>query len=128
MTLLGLAIILAACGGCETPTLAPPSERVSVEVYTESDDGLTQRLAEAVRTELGARPPVLPEPSPMQGVLRLVIPPVDWLRTEEGLIVIYDVRVTWRGRDQTVEGSCHERNLLSCAQEISRAAVAATGG
>lgn len=86
------------------------------EVYTGGDDGLTQRLADAVRARLEVSPPRIP--------LTVLIPThVGW--SESGGRVRVSYRVEYSRSGALIakgQGSCWEDQLDRCADEIVRRA------
>jgi hypothetical protein len=116
-------ILTVALAGCVTPSheTAP----VPVEVWTGGDDGLTQRLRDAVEDRLRASPRFVMLPGGVAAnPLRVTIPThVHWrdfgLRTR----VRYQLELIRGGRDLGRHaGSCWEAELNRCADQILRAA------
>ena len=88
------------------------------EVWTGGDDGLTQRLADAVRSRLEVSPPKTP-------VIILIPTHVGWndIRGRGRMWVTY--RVEYRRGEAVIgrgTGSCWEDQLDRCAAEIVRRA------
>lgn len=121
-----LAIAVSVCVGCTT--VSAPNEPISVAVFTGGDDGLTQRLADAVRSEFAASPHFRSAASPTAAALRVTIPThVRWERGAGGLQVSYEVQLAWSGRERGSAGTCMERDLVICARQIVREAVIEVG-
>ena len=121
---------LVACAGCSTvaaPTSVSPRKVVPVEVWTGGDDGLTQRLAEAVRNEFrqSSRFALVSGPAPES--LRVTIPThVGWEQRGGRLRVSYELRLSRDGRNLGERsGACWENDLRTCARLIVADAIQA---
>jgi hypothetical protein len=121
------AILVALCGGCSTARVhsgVSAIEPVPVEVISGGDDGLTQRLADAIRSEFrqSARF-TLPLPAGPDA-LRVTIPThVGWEKVGGSTRVTYRLRLE-RGGHKLAEsgGFCPEENLRFCARTVVAAA------
>jgi hypothetical protein len=119
-----LALIIAACAADPATSVTKPDSRVPVEVASGGDDGLTQRLADAVRSEFAQSARFALAPASTPNVLTVTIPThVGWEEVSGRNRVTYEVRLDRAGQKLAESrGVCWEHDLRGCAQDI----VAAT--
>lgn len=122
MRTMAAVMMLVACSGCSTisaPAAAQPTA-IPVEVWTWGDDGLTQRLADAVRWEFRQSTLFTLAPASTPNALRVSIPThVGW--NEVG----GRTRVTYKVMFETAErrlgerhGACWDDDLRECARIV----------
>jgi hypothetical protein len=121
--------LLAACAACSTaaPVTRPVASRVTVQVWTGGDDGLTQRLADVVRDEFSKSSIFTLASMPAPNSLTVTIPTnVDWEEVGGRARVIYKVRFE-RGHHVVSEtgGVCWEDDLRNCARRVVEKATSA---
>ena len=123
-----LSITSAACSTAGNDTLAVSHDAVPVAVSTGGDDGLTQRLADAVRSgfEHSARFKLSPAGTP--NVLKATIPThVGWKEINGRTRVSYQLRLERGDRHLgDSSGVCWENDLGACAAQMVEAASRAT--
>lgn len=121
------ALLLTILGsGCATPrndAVASRSGFVPVNISTEGDDGLTQRLADAIRTDFGRSSVFRVTGAGTPSVLKVTIPTVAWKQIGSRTRVTYQAifervgsRVIARG------GVCWETELAACSAQIVKTA------
>jgi len=126
MRTIPVVMISIACGGCSTLAASSPlhpSDTTPVEVWTGGDDGLTQRLADAVRDEFKQSSLFALAPASTPGSLRVTIPThVGWEQVGGRTRVMYQLRLD-RGDRNLGESSgvCWEDELRTCARQIVEA-------
>ena len=94
-----------------------------LEVWTESDDGLTQRLADAVRNEIFLRDShrtIIGVP-----VNVTILDHAKWREYRSRTEVRYSVVIEGNGKVKRATGKCWEDALRVCAVQIADAAVRA---
>lgn len=103
----------------------PPAAPLAVEVWTGGDDGLTQRLADAVREEFRASPRFRMVVG-RSGALRVIIPThVGWRDIGTRTRVTYRLELERGGRRTAVAGgACWEADLRVCARQILQTVTA----
>jgi hypothetical protein len=121
-------MILAVCGGCSTGTTfvsARPDKAMPVEVWTGGDDGLTQRVADAVRDEFKQSPLFTLTQASMPNSLRVTIPThVGWKEVGSRSRVTY--RVVFETGPRRIgerSGICWEDELAACARMVVKQAT-----
>lgn len=128
------AAVLSLClGGCSMPgnqhaMTAASAPRTQVELWTGGDDGLTQRLADAVREEFRMSGRfLLIEAGGTPEALKVIIPThVGWQEVGKRTRVTYLLELESRGRRSAARGgSCWETKLAQCAQQVVRTVAAA---
>ena len=123
-------MLMAICGGCSTVlphNVAQATKPTSVEIFTGGDDGLTQRLAEAIRSEFKQSGRFTLGVPSSADTLRVTIPThVGWQDVGGGTRVTYQLRLD-RGGRKLVEsgGTCWEKELHVCARTVVKAATLA---
>ena len=122
--------MFAVCGGCSTvpaPSVARSNAAVPVEVFTGGDDGLTQRLADAIRSEFGRSARFTLALAPTSDLLRVTIPTnVGWKGVRGKTRVTYQLRLERAGRTVAESGGvCSEQDLRVCAKKVLEAATSA---
>lgn len=107
------------CGGCFT-TAAFPNGAIPVEIRTGGDDGLTLRLAEAVRNELRQSIQFTLAPGSTQSSLTISIPThVAWDNVDGRTRVTYALSLDSAERNLGKSGGvCWEDDLRTCARQI----------
>ena len=128
-TIPGVMISIACCG-CSTLTASSPShpaDATRVEVSTGGDDGLTHRLADAVRDEFKQSPLFVLAPAPTPGSLRVTIPThVGWEQVGSRTRVTYQLRLDRGDRNfGESNGVCWEDELRTCARQVLKKATSA---
>ncbi len=132
MKLILVTRCAAALAGC-VASVGPRALNAAVspvEVWTGGDDGLTQRLADAVEDELRRSIRFsYGEAGAVPGALKVIIPTHVHLRD-----VGDQTRVTYRlelerdgQRRRAKGGSCRESELKRCAQQVVRTVGASVG-
>jgi hypothetical protein len=111
--------LLLGCGSC-VATIAHPEGAVPVQIVTGGDDGLTQRLAGAVREEFRQSAQFTLAMSPTPDSLIVTIPShVRWEKVGDRTRVTYAVRLQTGARMLGESGGvCWEDDLRTCAQNI----------
>jgi hypothetical protein len=111
--------LLFGCGGCFA-TIAHSEGSVPVEIFTRGDDGLTQRLADAVRDEFRQSAQFTLAMSPTPDSLIVTIPShVRWEEVGVRTRVTYALRLETAARKLgESSGVCWEDDLRTCAQNI----------
>ena len=122
MRTMAAVMMLVACGGCSTvsaPTAARPTA-IPVEVWTGGDDGLTQRLADAVRNEFRQSALFTLAPASTQNALRVSLPThVGWNEVGGRTRVTYRVMFeTAKRRMGERSGACWDDELRECARMV----------
>ena len=121
-------MLFTGCAGCSTAapsTTAPLTVAVPVELWTGGDDGLTLRLADAVRNEFSQSALFALAPASTPNSLRATIPThVHWEQVGAGTRVKYKLRLA-RGERNLGEtgGVCWENDLRTCARQIVQEAA-----
>lgn len=101
--------------------LSASLETTPVAVHTGGDDGLTQRLAEAVREEFRRTPGYRLDHTSTR--MTVTIPThVDWRRILGRTRVSYVADFRSGDRESHMRGSCWEGRLSACARSIVRQA------
>ena len=102
--------------------------RVPVEVVTGGDDGLTQRLADAIRIELESSAAFTLAPASASNPLIVTIPThVGWEDVGSRTQVMYELRLDRGGKNlSNTGGKCWEHELRVCALSVVEAARRAT--
>jgi hypothetical protein len=121
-------VILALCSGCSTvvaPSVA--NDVVPVEVLTGGDDGLTQRLADAICSEFERSAHFTLIPAAGSETLRITIPThVDWEQVSGRTRVTFRLKLERGGRNLRANGGrCWEEDLRECAHQVLGAATLA---
>ena len=113
-------IITPACA--TDAAIDVPDQPVLVEFWTGGDDGLTQRLAVEVRSELEQSPAFRLAGAHTPGALVVRIPThVGWRRFDRRTRVTYQLEIDRAGRRLTRRsGNCWESDLALCARQIIR--------
>jgi len=121
-------ILFAVCVGCSAappPTTTLPTVAVPVEVWTGGDDGLTQRLGNAMRDEFRRSGLFTLAPTSTSHSLRVTIPThVGWQEVGGKTLVTYKLRLA-RGERYFGEtgGVCWENDLRTCARQVVQEAT-----
>lgn len=103
--------------------LIAASEPTMIEVRTGGDDGLTQRLADQVRTTFAAAPGYTADTSAKR--LVITIPThVQWREIHGDTKITYRVEIASGSKSIRRSGSCWEANMTLCANQILKAAAA----
>lgn len=119
---------LVACAKGAAPSASHPIIPVPFQIFTGGDDGLTQRLAQAVRDEFENSMAFTAVPVSAPNVLMVTIPTnVGWEEMGGKTRVTYRLRLE-RGGLLLGEsgGTCWEYELRACAQTVLDSAVRAT--
>lgn len=117
-----ILVASAACSAAAGKVVSSKHARVPVALWVGGDDGLTQRLADALRTEFGKSRKFALSDADTRKSLRVTIPEnVGWREINGRTQVNYEVRLargvqSFRGR----RGVCWETELAVCAKEIVR--------
>ena len=127
------ALLFICLSGCSTsrdhhPQHATNVPRTAVELWTGGDDGLTQRLAVAVREEFRTSDRFsLAEVGGTPEALKVIIPThVAWRDVGNRTRVTYRLELERQGRRWVVKaGNCWETDLAHCAQQLVRTVAAA---
>lgn len=124
------AIACAACPTAQGKADPPTHVKVPVELWVSGDDGLTQRLADAVRSELTSSGAFALSPAGMRNSLKLTIPHnAGWRQINGRTQVSYDVRLERGGRGfKGRRGHCWESELVVCAKQVVRTASLSLAG
>ena len=120
-------MLFATLSGCATgvgSSAAYSSNPVPVEIVTGGDDGLTQRLVDAVRGEFGKSSAFTFAPASATNALIVTIPThVGWNDVGKKTRVTYQLRLERAGRVlEESAGACWEDQLRVCAETIVNAA------
>lgn len=123
LSVLGLVLISTVV------LYASPAAPTPVEVWTVGDDGLTQRLRDAVETKFKSSSDFALSIGKKEGTLIVTIPTnVSW--TKEGTRTRLRYTVELSSIDDVgigkSSGSCWDDNLAECASQIYRGAQKAT--
>ena len=115
LALIGLGII----GSCAL--YAASAKPTPVEIWTGGDDGLTQRLRDAVENKFKSSSDFVPSSGKKPGTLIVTIPThVEW--TQNGTRTQVRYRVEFSSNDGVGigknSGSCWDDNFSACATEI----------
>lgn len=122
--ILALWLVPASAACAASTAFQGPNMTVTpVEVWTGGDDGLTQRLVDAVEDELrkSARFSV-GEAGAVPGAVKVVVPThVLWRKAGRETRVSYRLELERDGRRRGAGGgSCLETELRRCAQQVVR--------
>lgn len=111
--------LLLGCGSCFA-TIAHPKGAVPVQIVTGGDDGLTQRLADAVREEFRHSAQFTLAMSPTPDSLIVTIPShVRWEKVGDRTRVTYALTLQTGARRLGASGGvCWEDDLRTCARSI----------
>ena len=123
-----LVAAVSACTVRPAPVVTHAPYRVPVELVTAGDDGLTQRLASAIRIELASSAAFSMAPAPVSDLLTVIIPThVGWEEVGGKTRVTFELWLK-RGGQKLSEagGKCWEHELSVCAQSVVEAARRAT--
>lgn len=130
-TVLASAILALSCGCSTAPPIAvaDATNVVPVQVLTRGDDGLTQRLADALRAEFARSAPFISATSSTSNPLLVTIPThVGWEEVGGRTRVTYQVRLERMGSKLAESsGKCWEHNLSVCAHNVVSTATRAVG-
>jgi len=128
MKAVAAVMMLVACGGCST-VKAPLAAHaaIPVEVWTGGDDGLTQRLADAVRDEFSQSARFVLAPASTPNAFRVSIPTHAGRSEVSGRTrVTYDILFeTAEHRLDERSGSCWDDDLRECARMVVKQATVA---
>jgi len=115
---LALFALLLALGG-PAPS-APMQERIPVRVGLVGDDGLTQKLADALELKLREDARLRPATSVDDKPLSIESDAnVDWDELAGRTVLIYTVYVSSRGAQRLrLTGACFEDDVSKCAKDI----------
>jgi hypothetical protein len=117
------AFLLAGCA-----TGLPMSEREATLVLVNADDGLSLRLADAIRNEVAKSTRLLTTPSDGRATLTIRIPTnVEWKQVEGRTLVKYRVEYERAGNSRASSGTCWESELSRCGEQIVAAAITSAG-
>jgi hypothetical protein len=123
-----LSMTRAACSTAGNDTLAVSRGPVPVEFSTGGDDGLTLRLADAVRRGFRHTAHFKLSPAGTPNILKVTIPThVGWKQINGRTRVSYQLRLERGGRylgDSS--GVCWETDLGACAAQVVQTASRAT--
>jgi hypothetical protein len=128
VTAVLLSMMSAACSTAGSDTLALSHDAVPVEVWTGGDDGLTQRLVDAVRNRFERSAQFRLSPSGTPNALKVTIPThVGWEEINGKTRVSYQMRLE-RGNRLLGDSSgvCWETDLEGCANQVVETASRAT--
>lgn len=121
--MLRKALLIAAVLACSPATAtSSPSERLPVAVSLTGDDGLTNKLRDALRDALQRHPVLRPQRVGEEPVIAIRSDSnVIWKMSGRGSVVIYTVYLLQGGlRSEPVTGNCVERSMSKCAADIMR--------
>lgn len=115
----------AACSTAGDDTLAMARDAVPVQVWIGGDDGLTQRLAEAVRIRFTHTAHFRLSPSVTPDTLTVTIPThVSWKKIGRRTQVRYQLRLERDDRHLgESSGVCWETDLDACAAQVVETAL-----
>jgi hypothetical protein len=130
-TALGVMLIVGWGGCLAAQPSATDRQRaaVPVEVWTGGDDGLTRRLADAVRDEFKQSALFALTPASTPNSLRVSIPTnVEWEQVGGRTRVAYKLRLARGDRTFGVTaGVCWENDLRTCARQVVEEATNSIG-
>lgn len=126
-----LVLVVAVLGLMAWASEASSAKPTPVVVLADGDDGLTQRLSDAIETALKSSAAFMLGPGPVpSGALVVRIPTnVDWKRVGGRTKVLYTVRFE-RVDGRVIGksgGSCWEDSLKTCAARIVKGAKITSG-
>ncbi len=110
---------------------AEDQEPVHVEILRGGDDGLTNKLSDAIESAFATSDAFALKRGDKSKTLTITIPTnVDWKRVENHNEVFYTIELKQKSpeRTETDSGSCRDDKLSVCADRIFRSALAFVKG